>query len=79
MQKEIRCHYADWIKRCPADKLQEEIDICIDGVVDVTPPPGDVARENFLKAGIARVWRKLGEHYLPPLAGFDKCANPAPV
>ena len=63
----------------PADEVEDAIDICLDGVVYVTPLEGEAARENWIKADITHVWRKHDEHHLAAPAGYDKCAKQAPV
>ena len=66
---------ADWIRELRADVVHENLDICIHGVMIVSPPDGDIARENFLKAEATHVWRKSCDHHLPSLASCYKHAK----
>jgi len=75
---QVRVDFSRPFAKCSAHGQKEKVQFCMDGVVLTRPPPGLVARENYIHTNMPKVWRRRDEAGLPEPAGFDRYQKQVP-
>ena len=74
----LRVGFAREVMTLSEEELRAKMNFSMDGVVFTIPPQDVVARENYCRSDVTRVWRLRGEGSLTELHGHDRYKNQVP-